>query len=120
MKTKMINFLAGFGDDEEVRIETNREADFRWDDEENDLEYETININEVVLPVNEIKKLLLDGEGIETTNWKGTVVKEKKFSEDKVKVCSKPAFGGFGNTNGIPELGALFVSEELLLSGRIN
>ena len=72
--------------------------------------WETVEIEELQLNRKQIEKLLnSDIADTETYCWAGTVI------ESNGKKVSRPAFGGEGNTNGIPEMGNICIYQADLL-----
>jgi len=103
-------------DNDVTTISTNQDVEFGWDDEENNLRFEVINIDKVTLSKEQIETILAGGSS-ETMNWEGTVIRKFQYDgPDEGEECSEAAYGGEGNTDGISESGALYVDRDLLVS----
>ncbi len=91
------------------------ETEFAWEDEEIDLKFENVRVDTVRLSFEDIIDIL-EGrrDNLLTPDWSGQVVSRQRYSSDEPEECNEPAYGGFGNTNGIPEMGDLWVDRELL------
>ncbi|RLC77569.1 MAG: hypothetical protein DRI61_11325 [Chloroflexi bacterium] len=98
-----------------VELDVDFETAFEWDAQEVDLKSETVKVQYVRLTFEELLDLL-EGrrDSLLTPDWSGQVVSRQRYSSDEPEQVNEPAYGGFGNTNGIPEMGDLQVDKELL------
>lgn len=99
---------------DEYKFETNEEVEFEWEGF-----YDTVVIENFSLTEEEFIKVFLFNREIDIVCWKGTVIRRNYYSSDETKEVNELAYGGFGNTNGIPEMGELMVDRKLLRDSKI-
>ena len=99
---------------DEYKFETNEEVEFEWDEF-----YDTVVIEGFSLTEEEFIKVFLFNKEINIVIWNGTVVRRNYYSSDKTIDVDEPAYGGFGNTNGVSEMGELMVDRKLLRNSKI-
>ncbi len=87
---------------------------FNWDDEENDLMYEVVSVDSFSISFVQAFDILKDDNSYATTAWEGRIVKKQRYENEEEEDADEPAYGGFSNTNGIPEMGELYIDQEVM------
>lgn len=95
-------------------FKTDEKVEFEWEEF-----YDTVVIEGFSLTEEEFIKIFLFNREIDIVIWNGTVVERCYYSSNEIKEVNEPAYGGFSNTNGIPEMGVLMVDRSLLRNSKI-
>ncbi|MDY0374003.1 MAG: hypothetical protein WDA59_08165 [Methanofastidiosum sp.] len=75
--------------------------------------FETIDITKVILSPSQIDWLLEYGS-IDTPDWEGKIIARDRYTGE-IEATSEPAFGGYGNRNGVDELGVIHITLDDIL-----
>lgn len=96
----------------EYEFGTNEVVEFLWDLDEGGSMLEEVEVRYFTLQGDELIKVL-SGSPVEIVQWRGSTFSREMPGEEKIDI-DEEAFGGYGNTNGVAEMGVIEVNIEMI------